>query len=126
MIEVLVIPNETPFELLHTTVPDVAVCVPAAALIAGCTVCEKLAVIRDEPLIPKLMLFELLKTSVPVETDCVPADTPNGVSGKVEIDAVTVLPLTPNETEFEFENTIVPELASVVPAEIAAGAVDCE
>ena len=33
------IPNVRPFELAKTTVPLVAVCVPAAALIAGCVDC---------------------------------------------------------------------------------------
>ena len=55
------IPNDTPFELLKTTVPLVAVCVPAAFASVGCTLWlnEALAVSVD-PTCPKLtlLLFE--------------------------------------------------------------------
>jgi hypothetical protein len=100
-----------------TTVPLVAVCVPAAALIAGCVDCanEADAVTRLDPLMPNVTLFELLKTSVPVDTDCVPALTPNGVS--TGTDAVTTELLDiPNVTPFELLKTIVPLVAVCVPA----------
>lgn len=111
-------PNEIPFELLKMTVPLVAVCVPAALLTAGCTVCAgKLAdaVICELPLIPKVTLLLFENTNVPVETDCVPADSPNGVS------AGTLAVMTdefdmPNEIPFELLHTTVPEVAVCVPA----------
>jgi len=47
------------------------------------------------------MLFEFENTTVPVDTDCPPAETPNGVSGDVEMDAVITDPFeTPKLTEF--------------------------
>jgi hypothetical protein len=61
-------PKEMLFEFEKTTVPDVAVCVPAAAFTAGCVVCAKLALAVTTELfdMPNVTLLLLLKTTVPL------------------------------------------------------------
>ena len=76
MSELPAIPNVTLLLLLKTTVPDVAVCVPAAFATAGCVVCAAtLAVICELPLMPNVTPFELTKLTVPDVAVCVPAPT---------------------------------------------------
>lgn len=70
---------------------------------------------------PKVKPLEFANTIVPVDADWEPADTPNGVSGWVEIEteAVTVEAFMPNVTPLELANTTVPDEADWVPAETA-------
>jgi hypothetical protein len=104
------IPNVNPFELLNTTVPLVAVCVPAAAATAACT-----AVIV-EPLRPNEMLFEFEKVTALKLFEVVPALKFTAVR-LVATEAVTVDALRPKLTPFEFENVTAERLLLVVPAE---------
>ena len=111
--ELPLMPNVTPFELANATVPEVAVCVPAAALIAGCVVCagyDALAV-NVLPACPKLTLFEFEKTS--------------DVCGCTLCEKLAVSwlePLRPNETLLLLTKASVPDVAVCVPAAAAASA----
>ena len=76
---------------------------------------------------PKLTPFEFENVKAEARFDVVPALTLMLPCVDATLaDAVTVFPFSPNETLFELEKTTVPEDASVVPAEIAAGDVLCE
>ena len=128
MTELLLMPKLMPLLLLNTTVPAVAVWVPAALFTAAWTVWagkEILAVIWLDPDIPNEILFELANTKVPDVPVWVPAAAaaiPAADPGTTL--AVMVPPSIPKDTPLELLNTTVPFEASVVPAEIAAGAVD--
>ena len=107
--ELLLIPNVTLFELEKTTVPLVAVCVPAAAarLFADAVIVE--------PFKPNetSLLFEKVKAEA--ITEVVPAEMLMLASGLTE--AVMTEPFRPNETPLPFENVIALRLFEVVPAE---------
>src|SRR6202042_2764354 len=107
--DLLLIPNERPFDPDRITVPLVAVCEPAATarLFAD-------AVMMDDPLIPNETLFELEKTSFTGSTvDCVPAEYEPGPT----TEAVTVELAGPKETPLPLENVSADRLFEVVPAE---------
>ena len=108
----LLIPNVTLFELEKTTVPLVAVCVPAA-IAPGAVLCEKLAeaVIVDASR-PKLTLFAFAKVKALARFDVVPAERLTLAAAAAK-DAVTIdESLIPNVTPFEFEKTTVPVVAT--------------
>jgi hypothetical protein len=66
-------PNVTPFESTNASVPEVAVCVPAASA-PGAVLCEYDAdAVTVDPLRPKLTLFAFDQTTVPAPTLAVPA-----------------------------------------------------
>jgi len=109
MTELLLIPNVTLFELEKTTVPLVAVCVPAAAarLFADAVIVE--------PFNPNetSLLFE--KVIAERFAELVPALTLIFVSD-VATDAVMVDALRPNEMPFELLNVNAEARLLVVPA----------
>ena len=117
-------PNEMPLLLLKTAVPLVAVWVPASAPpSAGCTLWlnDALAVMSDEPLIPKLTLLLLLKTTVPDVAVCVPAALLTAGCVVCANDALAVMRLVdapeprPKLTLLLFEKTTVPVVTVCVP-----------
>jgi hypothetical protein len=107
--ELFDIPNVTLFEFEKTTVPLVAVCVPAAAarLLALAVMVEALS--------PNETLFELENVMAERLFDVVPADTLMFVS-EVATEAVMVEAFKPNEMPFEFENVNAEARFDVVPA----------
>jgi hypothetical protein len=72
------------------------------------------AVTTELPLMPNETLLLLLKTTVPEVAVWVPAALAMPAVGLT--DAVTVLPLSPNDTPFEFEKTRFERFWLVVPA----------
>jgi hypothetical protein len=75
---------------------------------------------------PKLIPFELLNVKPDARFDVVPAERLMLAWVEATVaDAVMVLPARPKLTLLLFEKTAVPEDIEVVPAEMAAGAVDC-
>lgn len=74
------IPNEIPFESAHRTVPDVAVCVPAAGTTTFCvwTVCgawEPTDAVTVEPSSPNETPFRSEKAKAERLPEVVPAET---------------------------------------------------
>ena len=115
-------PNVTPFELLNTIVPLVAVWVPAATAPGAVDIevrplCE--AVICDEPDMPNVNPFELAKTTVPEVAVWVPAAPAIPPPPPAATLAVTVPALIPKVTPFELASTMVP-VAEEVPADRAS------
>src|SRR5208337_918868 len=115
MTELFDIPNVTLFEFEKTTVPLVAVCVPAAAarLLALAVIVEALR--------PKLTPFEFENVNADARLLVVPAETLMlaWVDATVTLAVMTELFDIPNVTLFEFENTTVPLVAVCVPAAAA-------
>ena len=112
--ELLDIPNVTLFEFENTTVPDVAVCVPAARAPRPDPAAADAVIV--EPFKPNETLFEFEKTTTDRFCDVVPALTLMLVSD-VATDAVIVEAFRPNEMPFEFENVNAEARFEVVPAD---------
>ena len=112
----LLIPKVTLFELEKTTVPLVAVCVPAA-IAPGAVDCSALAeAVMVEPLRPKETLFEFENVMAERLFDVVPALTLMFVR-LVATEAVIVEALSPKLTPFELEKVKALARLLVVPAE---------
>jgi hypothetical protein len=121
MTELLLIPNVTPFESLKSTVPEVAVWVPAA-MPAGAVVCEKLADAVTVPAArPKLTLFEFENVKADDRLEVVPADKLMLAAPAGPALAVSVLPASPKLTLFASDTTSVPRVAVTTPATTATG-----
>jgi hypothetical protein len=115
MIELLLIPNVNPFEFENTTVPEVPVCVPAAAAMPPPApgVTDAVTVL---PLRPNETPLLLLKTNADRLLLVVPALRFTAVR-LVAIDAVTVDALSPKLTLLAFENVKALAKFDVVPAD---------
>ena len=116
--EELLSPKVTLLEFEKTTVPLVAVCVPAW-IAPGEVDCEYDAdAVSVEPFKPKLTLFELLNVNADARLLVVPAlrlKLP-WVEATVTDAVTTDELLIPNVTLLLFEKTTVPEVAVCVPA----------